>query len=36
MWEVTGSPLPQITTRLEQMVEARQVAYKARQMAEES
>src|SRR6266404_5693707 len=36
MWEVTGSPLPQITTRLEQMIEARQVAYKARQTAEES
>ncbi len=28
-WEVTWSPLPQITTCLEQMIEAQQVAYKA-------
>src|SRR6266404_2084417 len=35
-WEVTRLPLPQITTCLEQIIEARQVVYKARQMAEES
>ncbi len=35
-WEITRSPLPQIMTRLEQMIEAQQVAYKARQMAEAS
>ena len=35
-WEITKSPLPQITTRLEQMIEARQVAYDARRTAEAS
>jgi len=36
MWAIMKSPLPQITTQLEQMMEAQQVAYKAWQMAEES
>src|SRR6266404_7777660 len=36
MWEVMKSPLPQITTHLNQMIEAQQVAHKAQQMAEES
>src|SRR5882762_5886264 len=31
-WEITKSPLPQITTRLDQMIEARQVAYEARRL----
>src|SRR6266404_3867101 len=35
-WEITKSPLPQITTRLDQMIEARQVAYDARRTAETS
>src|SRR6266404_2760981 len=35
-WEITKSPLPQITTRLEQMIQARQVAYDARRTAEAS
>ncbi len=35
-WEVIKLPLPQITTCLEQMMEAQQVAYKARQQAEAS
>src|SRR6266404_1656311 len=33
-WEITKSPLPQITTRMEQMIEARQVAYDVRRTAE--
>ncbi len=33
-WEITKSPLPQITTCLDQMIEARQVAYDARRTAE--
>ncbi len=35
-WEITKSPLPQITTRMEQMIEAQQVAYDARRTAEAS
>jgi hypothetical protein len=35
-WEIGVSPLPQITTRLEQITEARQVALKGQQRAEES
>jgi len=34
MWEITKSLLPQITTRLEQMMEAQQVAHDTRRMAE--
>ncbi len=33
-WEITKSPLPQITTCLDQMIEVRQVAYNTRQTAE--
>jgi len=36
MWEIMKSPLPQITTRMEQMTEAQQMAYNTRQRAEES
>src|SRR6266404_4513402 len=35
-WEITKSPLPQITMRLDQMIEARQVAYDVRRTAEAS
>src|SRR6266404_3273910 len=35
-WKIMKSLLPQITMRLEQMMEAQQVAHKAWQMAEES
>ncbi len=35
-WEITKSPLPQIATRLDQIIEARQVAYDARRRAEAS
>ncbi len=35
-WEITKSPLPQITMQLDQMIEAQQVAYDARCTAEAS
>src|SRR5882762_4452479 len=35
-WEVSTSLIPQVNTRLEQMTEARQLAYEARKKAEES
>ncbi len=35
-WEISKLPLPQITTRLEQMIEVRQVAHEARRKAEAS
>src|SRR6266404_4172970 len=33
-WEISKSPLPQITTRLDQMIKARQVAHEAQRAAE--
>ncbi len=35
-WEVSTSSIPQVNTRLEQMTEARQLAYEARKWVEES
>ncbi len=35
-WEIMKSPLPQITTQLDQIIEAWQVAYDARRTAEAS
>ncbi len=35
-WEITKSPLPQITTQLDQIIEARQVAYNAQCTAKAS
>ncbi len=35
-WEIMKSPLPQITTRLDQMIEARQLAHEAQWTAEAS
>src|SRR5712664_3872917 len=35
-WEITKSPLPQLTTCLDQMIEARQVVYDAQRTAEAS